>query len=148
MRLFLTVCLLSLLALPAGAQDDDKAQRLEMAKKLNMVNPVSRQIEASVKRVGESWGLSEKEKFQREMMAKIDMASVEKASMEALADTFTLAELQVMIDYYSKPETAKIIEKMPVYQGLVQPGIAREIDRALMALRTGYEAQQKQAPTP
>ncbi len=148
MRLFLTVCLLSLLALPVWAQDADKAQRLEMAKKLSMVNPVSRQIESSIKRVGESWGLSEKEKFQREMMAKIDMASVEKASVEALADTFTAAELQVMIDYYSKPETAQIIEKMPVYQGLVQPGIAREIDRALMALRTGYEAQQKQTPTP
>ena len=148
MRLFLTVCLLSLLALPAWAQDADRAQRLEMAKKLNMVNPVSRQIESSIKRVGESWGLSEKEKFQREMMAKIDMASVEKVSMEALADTFTVAELQVMIDYYSNPATAKIIEKMPVYQGLVQPGIAREIDRALMALRTGYEAQQKQAPPP
>ena len=148
MRLFLTVCLLSLLAVPAWAQDADRAQRLDLAKKLNMVNPVSRQIEASIMRVGESWGLSEKQKFQREMMAKIDMATVEKASMEALADTFTAAELQVMVDYYSKPETAKIIEKMPVYQGLVQPGIAHEIDRALMALRTGYEAQPKQAPTP
>ncbi len=149
MRLFLMACLLSVMAFPVWAQQDTgQAERMALAKKLNEVNPVSRQIESSITRVAEGWGLSEKEKFKSEMLAKVDMASIEKISVQSLADTFTKEELQVMVNYYSQPETAKIIEKMPIYQGLVQPGITREIDKALMALRTGYEAQQKQAPTP
>ena len=146
MRSFLLACFLMVIVLPAYAQDTGKAERLELARKLNEVNPVSRQVETSIGRVGESWGLAEKEKFQREMMAKIDINKVEQISLDALADTFTKEELQAMLDYYSKPEAARITEKMPVYQGLVQPGITREIDKALMALRTGYEAQQGNVP--
>jgi hypothetical protein len=148
MRVFLAICILSLIAVPAFAQDATKAERVELAKKLNEVNPVAKQVESSIGRVGASWGLAEKEKFQREMMAKIDIKKVEQVSMDALVDTFTKEELQAMLDYYSKPEAASIMQKMPVYQGLVQPGISREIDKALMVLRTGYESQQKAAPAP
>lgn len=130
----------------AGKADAGQQERLALAQKINQVNPVSRQIEASLLRVASEWRLSEKEKFQREMMAAMDIKAMEKSSAEALADTFTKEELVVMLDYYSKPEAAKITEKMPIYQGLVQPGISREIDRALMKLRTGYEAQFKNAP--
>lgn len=146
MRVFLTICLLSLVAFPAWAQDAGRAERMELAKKLNEVNPVAEQVKQTIGRVGGNWGLSEKEKFQNEMMGKIDIKKVEQISMDALVDTFTKEELTAMLEYYSKPEAASIMSKMPVYQGLVQPGISREIDKALMALRTGYEAQQKANP--
>ncbi len=148
MRFVLTLCLLILLGTPAFAQDAGAEERLALAEKISVVNPVSRQIEATLLRVATEWGLSEKEKFRQEMMAAIDLPAMEKSSMQALADTFTKEELQVMLDYYSKPESAKITEKMPVYQGLIQPGISREIDKALMKLRTGYEAQKKTTPSP
>ena len=147
MKILLTVFTLILVSAPAFAQDDGKSERMELAKKLNQVNPASKQIESSVLRVGESWGLAEKEKFRTEMMAKIDTAKIEQASIDALAGSFTKEELQVMINYYGTPEAAKIAEKMPLYQGLIQPVISQELDRALMALRTGYEAQEKAAPT-
>lgn len=146
MKLFLTACLLAFLAVPAFAQDNGKAERMGLAKRLNQVNPASKQIEDSVLRVGESWGLAEKEKFRSEMMAKMDTAKIEQTSIDALAATFTKEELQVMINYYSAPEAAKVAEKMPLYQGRIQPVISKELDRALMALRTGYEAQEKTAP--
>lgn len=145
MRLFLTFLILVVLNVPAMAQDAGKQERLDLAVKINEVNPVSRQIEASLLRVATEWNLSEKEKFKREMMAAMDLKVIEKSSAEALADTFTKEELTVMLDYYSKPEAAKITEKMTIYQGLIQPGIGREIDRALMKLRTGYEAEFKKA---
>lgn len=147
MKIFLTAFILILVSVPAFAQDDGKAERVELAKKLNQVNPAAKQIEASVLRVGESWGLAEKEKFRNEMMAKIDTAKIDQASVDALAGSFTKEELQVMINYYSAPEAAKIAEKMPLYQGLIQPVISKELDRALMALRTGYEAQENATPT-
>lgn len=146
MRFVLTLCLLLLTSAPAFAQDTSASERLALAEKVNAANPVSRQIEATVLRIATEWGLAEKDKFRREMMASIDLPAIEKTSAQSMADTFTKEELQVMLDYYSHPETAKIMEKMPIYQGLMQPGIAREIDKTLMKLRTGYEAQQKTEP--
>lgn len=152
MRYVLTLLLLVFVSSPAlaqntGAQADAAAQeRLALAEKINAVNPVVRQIEASLLRVAGEWQLSEKEKFKREMIASMDMQDIEKTAIKSLAETFTKEELVVMLEYYSKPEAAKIAEKMPVYQGLIQPGITREIDRALMKLRTGYEAEFKNAP--
>lgn len=146
MRFVLMLCLLVLIGAPAFAQDTDASERWALAEKVNAANPVTRQMEASVLRIATEWGLAEKEKFRREMMATIDLPAMEKASVQAMADTFTKEELTVMLEYYSRPEAAKIMEKMPVYQGLLQPGIAREIDKALMKLRTGYEAQQRAAP--
>ncbi len=148
MRFVLMLCLLIFIGAPAFAQDTGASERLALAEKVNAANPIARQIEATVLRIGAEWGLAEKEKFRREMMASIDLSAIEKTSAQSMADTFTKEELQVMLDYYSHPETAKIMEKMPIYQGLMQPGIAREIDKALMKLRTGYEAQQKTAPAP
>lgn len=147
MKIFLTGCLvLTLTAGVAWAQDADYAERKALAEKLNVANPVSRMMENSILRVGAEWGLAEKEKFQREMMATVDVPGLEKVSLEALVDTFTKEELQVMLAYYSAPEAAKIAEKMPVYQGLLQPALSKEIDRALMKLRTGYETQSSPAP--
>lgn len=146
MRFILTFCLLVLIGTPAFAQDTGSSERLALAEKVNAANPVTRQLEASVLRIATEWGLAEKEKFRREMMATIDLPAMEKASAQAMADTFTKEELQVMLEYYNRPEASKIMEKMPIYQGLMQPGISREIDKALMKLRTGYEAQQKTAP--
>lgn len=143
MRFLLTLCLLVFMGAPAFAQASGDAERLALAEKVNAVNPVTRDLEAVILRIAAEWRLSEKEKFKREMMAAIDVPAMEKSSIQAMAGTFTKEELQVMLEYYSHPETAKIMEKMPVYQGLLQPGITREVDRALMKLRTGYEAQQK-----
>ena len=151
MRLILTLLLLVVLSVPAFAQEEAKQdasqqERLQLAEKINEVNPVARQIEASLLRVAAEWNLSEKEKFKREMLAAMDIKAIEKTSAKAMADTFTKEELNVLLEYYSHPETAKIVEKMPLFQGMIQPGISREIDRALMKLRTGYEAQFKNAP--
>lgn len=151
MRLILTLLLLVVLSVPAFAQEEVKQdasqqERLQLAEKINEVNPVARQIEASLLRVAAEWNLSEKEKFKREMVAAMDIKAIEKTSAKAMADTFTKEELNVLLEYYSHPETAKIVEKMPLFQGMIQPGISREIDRALMKLRTGYEAQFKNAP--
>jgi hypothetical protein len=151
MRLILTLLLLVVLSVPAFAQEEAKQdasqqERLQLAEKINEVNPVARQIEASLLRVAAEWNLSEKEKFKREMIAAMDIKAIEKTSAKAMADTFTKEELNVLLEYYSHPETAKIVEKMPLFQGMIQPGISREIDRALMKLRTGYEAQFKNAP--
>lgn len=148
MKILLTICILVLTSFAALAQNEGERERLELAAKLNQVNPVSRLIESSILRVGEQWNLSEREKFKREMAAEMDMTNIEKSAVQALADTFTKEELAVMVEYYSKPEAAKIAEKMPIYQRLIQPALTKEIDRALMKLRTGYEAQQKANPAP
>lgn len=134
------------------AVDAVQTERLELAKKINEVLPPARQIEQSLNQVADQWGLQEKDKFRREMMAEIDVAGIEKKSADTMAELFTKDELELMLAYYSSPLQVKIAEKMPVYQGLIQPFLSKEVDRALMKLRTGYETQfrkeDEQKPAP
>ena len=134
------------------AVDAVQAERIELAKKLNEALPPARQLEQSLTQIAKQWNLQDVEKFRKEMMAEIDVAGIEKKSADTLAELFTKDELELMLSFYSSPLQAKIAEKMPVYQGLIQPFISKEMDRALMKLRTGYEAQfrkeDEQKPTP
>lgn len=126
-----------------NAVDAVQAERMELARKINQVLPPARQLEQSLTQIAGQWGLQEKDKFRNEMMAEIDVAGIEKKAVDTMAELFTKDELELMLTYYSSPLQAKIAEKMPIYQGLIQPFISKEMDRALMKLRTGYEAKQR-----
>ncbi len=156
MKKFFLVAVLALLVVPcvsARAQDavsDDgaRAQRLELARKLNDVNPVARQIARSVAGVGAQWAVADPKAFEAGMMKEIDMEKIDEAAEQALADVFTAEELNLMIGYYSAPQAERIAEKMSAYQALIQKPVAAEIDRALMTLRTGAKAAGNSPATP
>ena len=126
----------------AAAPEEDLQQRVELATKMHQFRPVRDDIESTLSRVAQNLPQRDRQVFHDRMMAAIDLDKLEKLSIESMAKTFTLDELQGMVDYYSSPRAQSIAAKMPIYQQMVQPEIGRMLDRALMDLRIGTPAQQ------
>jgi hypothetical protein len=122
---------------PAQTPPADLSQRLALARKINEITPIKGQIEAGVDHAAQRIPATKRETFKSRVMGAIDEQKLEESSINAMAQTFTLPELQRMYDYYSTPEAHAIAEKWPIYRQLVQPEIVRMMDKAMMEARTG-----------
>jgi hypothetical protein len=132
-------------AAPAPATDamadptkaPDWSKRLELAKKMSIVQPASQQVEQAAEQLAQSISPPDRPAFKAKILAAIDDKRLEQVSVDAMARTFTVPELERMIAYFSAPEARSIAEKMQIYQQLVTPEIYRMMDAAEMAARTG-----------
>lgn len=129
---------ISILPVSAHAQDDaDFNARVEVAKKLQEIKPVGKQIDAALEVIARQYPEDQREPFLTAMKRLINYNAIEKISLDAMVDTYSLKELQRMYDFYSSPEAASIAEKTPKYEEKVRPEISRMIDKTLMRVRTG-----------
>lgn len=131
-----------------AAQAGDMAQRLELSKKMHAIQPARIQVEKAVALVAQRIPEVNREAFKNSMMASIDTAKLEEVSVNAMAQMFTVRELQHMISYFQAPEAKTIAEKMPDYYTQLQPEIMKMVDAAMMAARTGAAAPAAPAPAP
>lgn len=126
-------------AQPAAAaeQPSDMDQRIEFARKLHEIQPASAQVTKALEQVGMQLPPQDRDAFMKTMLGAIDDKKLEDMSVQAMAEIFTLPELQRMYGYFSTPEARAISGKMPVYNARMQPEIMKMIDAAMMAARTG-----------
>lgn len=134
-----------MLALPtAGAMAQGESggldKRLELARAMHEIRPMSVQIEAAVQALSLRYPEDKRERFVAKMLETFDQKTLTEISIRAMAETFTVAELEKMIDFYGSPEGRAASEKMPVYQAIVEPEIVKKLDAALMEIRTGAPA--------
>ncbi len=132
---------------PAAQAAGDMAQRLELSKKMHAIQPARIQVEKAVGLVAQRIPEANRESFKNSMMGSIDTAKLEEVSINAMAQMFTVRELQHMISYFQAPEAKSIAEKMPNYYMQLQPEIMKMVDAAMMAARTGAAAPAPGAPT-
>ncbi len=157
------VLVLPLMAVPAFAQDSEAAQaemtvegakggatdqtsenqgsdfkeRLALAKEMHEIRPAAEQVDSAIDSVALKMQQASREGFKSKMRNLLDYRAIERISVSAMAETYTLEELEAMIEYYSKPEAQSALDKTAVYQQKVAPEIVRMIDRAVMQMRTG-----------
>lgn len=138
--LFAAFCLL---ALPAFSQSDagEFERRLELSQKMHKFKPARRQIDAAIEQVSKKLQDSEQEAFILAMKSTLDYETLERHSIEAMAKVFTVEELETMIDFYKKPETKKISEKLIEYNSLIEPKVYEMLDEAMIKIRTGETMQ-------
>lgn len=141
MRLFL-FCIMTLILLPvytqAHAQESsEEARKLELAEQMHEFRPVREQVESAINRFAQTQAPEQREAFKTAMRNVINVNALEKISVEAYADTFTLAELEAMVEYYAKPEARSASDKYADYSAIVYPEIVKMMDRALMRMKTG-----------
>lgn len=122
---------------PAVPLVADEAQRLEISRKLHEIRPASLQVEAALGQVARGLSEADRQSFISRMMAAIDSQRIEDVSTAAMAQIFTLTELQRMYEYFSAPEARGISDKMSIYQGAIQPEIMKMLDKAMLEMRTG-----------
>lgn len=111
--------------------------RLDLARKMHAINPLDPQIDGEIRRASLTIPLLEREAFLAAMSTVINRKTIEEVSIKAMADIYTVAELESMVDYYGKPEAKSAMRKVGDWARMVQPQLARIIDRAIMRVRTG-----------
>lgn len=143
---FLSVLLIMLTAMPMvarAADNADLAKRIELSKKLHQVMPVSvrEQVNIAIDEFVKQQPEDQREVFRANMRNALNYEALEKISVDAMAETYTDKELQVQIDYYSKPEAKSINDKYEAYANKVFPQISKMLDKAMMQARTGNSGQ-------
>lgn len=119
---------------------DPKIQKLALAREMHEYRPASVQIRTALEAVSKRLSPADAATFRNAIEKTADYKELEERSIEAMADIFTLEELQAMVDYYSKPEAQSASEKFSEYQKSLQPEIVKMLDAAAMEMRTSAQS--------
>lgn len=125
--------------LPAIAQEGDSAidKRIELAEKMHELRPTRDQVYTAIDQFAQSRPEAERDGFKAAMRNAFNVKTLEKISINAYAETYTVEELEAMVEYYSKPAAISAAAKSEDYASIVYPEIIRMLDRAAMRVRTG-----------
>lgn len=115
----------------------DLAKKIKIAAQIHDARPVRVIIEDIARNVALGTTESKREQVYQALLKEIDYQKVRETSIKRMADIFTAEELEVMRDFYSSEAYKTILEKEKLYVQLMQPVIFKEIDGALMKIRTG-----------
>lgn len=111
--------------------------RLALSKRMHEIQPAAAQLDDAIATVAERLPPQERKGFEIAMKKILDYKTLEKTSIDAMAETFTLSELKAMVAYNESPEAQSISKKFVIYQGKIQPKVYEMLDRAMMQVRTG-----------
>lgn len=124
----------------AKAELEDDAiltKKVALAKTMHVIRPTRDQVEAAVNRVAQQLRPQDRQNFVIAMRASLNYNAIERISIDAMVETYTLKELESMVEYYSKPEAKSASRKIAAWAGQVQPQIAKMLDEAMMRIKTG-----------
>ena len=137
MRLLLLLLIL-LLPVSVFAQDAvDLQRRLELAEQMHEFRPAREQVDHAIDSVAARLPASDQESFKSTMGNILNYKAIERVSIDAMAETFTEAELEAMVAYYKQPEARSVSDKYDEYYARVGPEIVKMIDAAMMRMKLG-----------
>ena len=126
------------------SEDERKAlveRKIKLAAQIHKYRPISLVIESAAAQIAANYPEGERETARRELIEHVEYQKLREESIVRMADIYTENELKVMLDFYSAPEFQSIRQKDIIYLQLVRPSIVRQLDAALMSLRTGKTPQ-------
>lgn len=112
-------------------------ERIKLAREYHQIRPTREQVDGAIRRASNLVPPSERDAFISAMMSVLNYNAIEKISVDAMAEIFTVEELRSMVEYYKKPEAQSAVNKSYKWAEEVQPEIMRMIDKAMMKVRTG-----------
>lgn len=161
-RIFLSLALFITLLSPVQAQEESQAPaveepaqegviesaddllgnkdyeaRLELSRQMHEIWPVRPKIEAVLDRIIEQVEPQNRLRFKSAMRKAIKFNALEEASIDAMADIFSEAELKAMIAFYGSKEGRSVSFKTDDYERALQPVMTKMIDKALLDTRLG-----------
>lgn len=120
-------------------ESDTLERRLELSKQMHEIWPVRPKVESAIDVVGEQAPPAERARFKSAMRRAMDYEALEAKSIETMAEIFTVAELEKMIEFYSSPEGRSVSFKTGDYEAAIQPFMVQMVDKALLDTRLGSQ---------
>ncbi|PCI56117.1 MAG: hypothetical protein COB36_04860 [Alphaproteobacteria bacterium] len=124
----------------AKAELKDKdvlAKKISLAREMHKIRPTRTQIDSAIQRASLALPAHSRRAFVGAMKGMLNYNAIERISVDAMIETYTLKELDSMVKYYSKPEAKSASDKVMSWASIVQPEIVNMIDKAMMRIRTG-----------
>ncbi len=124
----------------AKAELKDKAvlaNKIALAREMHKIRPTRVQIDSAIQRASLTLPAGDRRAFVNAMKGMLNYNAIERISIDAMIETYTLKELDAMVEYYSKPEAKSASAKVISWARIVQPEIVNMIDKAMMRIRTG-----------
>ncbi len=112
-------------------------RKLELAKRMHDIRPTRIQVDSAVFQASMSLPVRERRGFINSMKGMLNYNAIERISIDAMVEVYTLKELEAMVEYFSKPEAKSASDKVPNWVSILQPEIANMIDKAMIRIRTG-----------
>lgn len=155
MRFFLSLLMLTCLAGPALAQEEGAAspppeseeapapepslaeQRLALARQMHEIWPVRVRVEDALDIIGENIPEENRLAFKAQMRKNIQFDLLEQESIKAMADIFSVKELQKMVEFYGSPEGRAVSAKTDDYERALGPVMTKMMDKALLDTKLG-----------
>ncbi len=141
MRYFYIVVLLMCFSAPVVAQQDEAPKvdpdLLALSEKMHDIWPMRQKVESALDSIAARLPEGERTKFKGAMRRSIDFDALEAASIDAMADIFSEAELNKMIDFYGSKEGRAVSHKLKDYEAALQPLMVQMMDKALLNAKLG-----------
>ena len=117
----------------------DEQERLTLSGKMHEIWPIRTRVEAALNSIAESVPEERQTEVKAAMRKAIKFDQLEEESIKAMAETFTVEELQAMIDFYGSDTGKAISAKTQDYELALRPIMTKMIDAAMLDLRTGQQ---------
>ncbi len=112
-------------------------KKIALAQEMHKIRPTREQVDSAVLKASLSLPKYKRKGFIDSMSMMLNYNAIERISVDAMISTYTLLELESMVEYYSKPEARSASKKVISWAKIVQPEIITMIDKALMRIKTG-----------
>ncbi len=124
---------------PVKADETEQlAAKLRLAKQYTKLIPVADEVKATIDALAIQIPMDKRVIFRSVLERTIDVEQLESVSEMAMAEVFTVDELEALIAFYSTPEGLATRQKMPEYQSRISPVLEKMVTEAV-------ETFQKQA---
>lgn len=124
----------------AKSELEDKetlSRKIALAKEMHKIRPTRDQVDSAVRKASQGLPPAQRQGFIDGMRSVLNYNAIERISVDAMIETYTLKELEAMVAYYGTPEAKSAGIKVGVWGARVQPEVIRMIDKAMMRIRTG-----------
>lgn len=118
---------------------DDYEERLTLSRQMHEIWPIRPKIEAALENITEQIPQQERLKFKAAMRQAIKFDALEEASIDAMADIFSVKELKAMIGFYGSKEGRSVTHKTSDYERALEPVMVKMIDKALLDVKLGTQ---------
>ena len=121
-----------------GAEHEEQEdKRLELSRRMHEIWPVRPKVEAALDAVAEQMPYTERVRFKSALRQTIKFDALEQTSIDAMAEIFTVKELEAMIAFYGSKEGRSVSYKTGDYENALAPILTKMIDKALLDTKLG-----------
>ncbi len=120
-------------------KDDDYQERLKLSRKMHEIWPMRPKVENVLDNVAEQIEPQNRLRFKTAMRKSIKFDALEQASIDAMADIYTVKELEAMIAFYGSKEGRSVSYKTDDYERAIEPTLTKMIDKALLDVKLGSQ---------